>query len=190
MDRLHPLHRQETSSPTTPMKILPTMRYCKSSQNFPAYQVDRICTRCLGVFRLVSLLTLDNLICIIIRVGFVIFLLYYYRVPGYCWLSLCFRSFTACTAASYTLSWYLCTIKIVRLARLVAVSGYFTSEPSSGKVSKLLSDLHVSFCSELSNFPEPIRKVTYLLSHIEMNGAYAMIEEMYLMKFRERLSNP
>lgn len=84
MDRLHPLHRQETSSPTTPMKILPTMRYCKSSQNFPAYQVERICTRRLGVFRLVSLLTLDNLICIIIRVGFVIFLLYYYRVPGYC----------------------------------------------------------------------------------------------------------
>lgn len=85
MDRLHPLRRQETSSPTTLMKILPTMRYCKSSRNFPGYQVERIALcRLEGVLRLVSLLTLDNIIYRFIQVGFVIFLLCYYRVPGYC----------------------------------------------------------------------------------------------------------
>lgn len=75
---------------------------------------------------------------------------------------------------TYSRGIFLCTIKLVRLARFVAVSGYFTSEPPSGKVSSLLSDLYVSFCSELSSFPEFIRKVTYLVSHVEMNGTYAM----------------
>lgn len=126
------------------------------------------------VLRLVSLLTLDNIIYRFIRVGFVIS---YYVTREY-QVIVDFRyvsDLLLLVQLRHTLSWYLCTINLVRLARCVAVSGYFTLEPSSGKVSSLLSDLHVSLCTELSSFPEPIRKVTYLLSHIEMNGTYAMI---------------
>lgn len=115
-----------------------------------------------GVLRLVSLLTLYNIICRFIRVGFVIFLLYYYRVPCSCWLSLCFRSFITCTAASYILTWYISMHnKSSALRTLCSCVWLFYFRTSFRKSQQFI-----------------IRPTCLILCgtefHVEMNGTYAM----------------